>query len=353
MRATLSWLTHHGPVEHAVRLFSLSWRFWWLRGHATEFARVGEEIVANSEHLPPYQRALALTTTGFMLVANEDHARAQTLFEQSLPLYRRASGKLRLVLTAAVQGILGLLAARCGDYSRASELLGQSQAVLAELDDDELTGYARYEYLLFLCMVNNILGHVRLSQGDLDGAAQLFSTALAAGREGQDRLGFLVSLYNLAASSRAQGDLAAAAGHLNEGLAVAAEAGDETSAAYYLEGMAAVASLQDNPERAVRLLTAAGDHAGKQWQRLAARLHTARPARRCRPGRAALPYRGRGIRQGPGVGPVHRARARRGVRAGVTGVTRRSALVWPTVRRAGRRPARCRCDRWSPRPPPR
>ena len=268
VRATLSWLTHHGPVEHAVRLFSLSWRFWWLRGHATEFARLGEEIVANSEHLPPYQRALALTTTGFMLVANEDHARAQTLFEQSLPLYRRASGKLRLVLTAAVQGILGLLAARCGDYSRASELLGQSQAVLAELDDDELTGYARYEYLLFLCMVNNILGHVRLSQGDLDGAARLFSTALAAGRAGQDRLGFLVSLYNLAASSRAQGDLAAAAGHLKEGLAVAAEAGDETSAAYYLEGMAAVASLQDNPERAVRLLTAAGsmlESSGSGW----------------------------------------------------------------------------------------
>jgi len=268
VRATLSWLTHHGPVEHAVRLFSLSWRFWWLRGHAAEFARLGEEIVANSEHLPPYQRALALTTTGFMLIANEDRARAQAMFEQSLPLYRCAKGKLRLVLTAAVQGILGQLAARCGDYSRASELLGQSQALLAELDDHELIGYARYEYLLFLCMVNNILGHVRLSQGDLDGAARLFSTALAAGREGQDRLGFLVSLYNLAASSRAQGDLAGAAGHLKEGLAVAAEAGDETSAAYYLEGMAAVASLQDDPERAVRLLTAAGsmlESSGSGW----------------------------------------------------------------------------------------
>jgi predicted ATPase len=268
VRATLTWLTGHGPVEHAVRLFSLTWRFWWLHGHAAEFARLGEEIVAQSEHLPPYQRALALTTTGFMLVANEDRARAQALFEQSLPLYRRAQGKLRLVLTAAVQGILGQLAARCGDYPRASELLGQSQALLAELDDHDLTGYPRFEYLLFVCMVNNILGHIRLSQGDLDGAARQFSTALAAGREGQDRLGFLVSLYNLAASSRAQGDLAGAAGHLKEGLAVAAEAGDETSAAYYLEGMAAVASLQDDPERAVRLLTAASsmlESSGSGW----------------------------------------------------------------------------------------
>ena len=48
-----------------------------------------------------------------------------------------------------------------------------------------------------------------------------------------------------------------AAGHLKEGLALAAEAGDETSAAYYLEGLAAVAGQQDNPKRAVRLLAAA------------------------------------------------------------------------------------------------
>ena len=49
---------------------------------------------------------------------------------------------------------------------------------------------------------------------------------------------------------------------------MAAEAGDETSAAYYLEGMAAVASLQDNPERAVRLLTVAGsmlESSGSGW----------------------------------------------------------------------------------------
>ena len=38
----------------------------------------------------------------------------------------------------------------------------------------------------------------------------------------------------------------------------AAEAGDEPSVAYYLEALATVARLQDDPERAVRLLAAAG-----------------------------------------------------------------------------------------------
>jgi tetratricopeptide (TPR) repeat protein len=101
------------------------------------------------------------------------------------------------------------------------------------------------------------LGQVRLSQGDNDAAARLFTDGLTVARRAQDRISLLVSLYDLALSSQAQGDLAGAAGYLKEGLALAAEAGDETSAAYYLEGLAAVAGQQDNPQRAVRLLTAA------------------------------------------------------------------------------------------------
>ena len=53
-------------------------------------------------------------------------------------------------------------------------------------------------------------------------------------------------------------DLAQAARLLKEGLSLAAEAGDEPSAAYYLEALATVASQQDNPERAACLLAAAG-----------------------------------------------------------------------------------------------
>ncbi len=47
---------------------------------------------------------------------------------------------------------------------------------------------------------------------------------------------------------QARGDLTGAAGQLKEGLALAAEAGDEPSVAYYLEALAAVAALQDDPQ---------------------------------------------------------------------------------------------------------
>jgi tetratricopeptide (TPR) repeat protein len=126
-----------------------------------------------------------------------------------------------------------------------------------ELREDDLTGYDRLQHLLTIAFVDNFLGQVRLSQADNDAAARLFTDGLAVARRAQDGIPILISLYDLGLSCQAQGDLAGAAGHLKEGLAIAAEAGDETSTAYCLEALAAVASQQDNPHRAVRLLAAA------------------------------------------------------------------------------------------------
>src|SRR5262249_22924062 len=85
-----------------------------------------------------------------------------------------------------------------------------------------------------------------------------FTEGLTAARRLADRPSILISLFDLALSTQARGDLTDATGHLTEGLSLAAEAGDQSSAAYYLEAMAAVAGLADNPRRAVRLLAAAG-----------------------------------------------------------------------------------------------
>src|SRR5271170_3998260 len=135
-----------------------------------------------------------------------------------------------------------------------------------------------------------------------DRAAQLFTDALTAARKAADRFTILVSLYDLALSSQARGDLAGAAAHLQEGLALAAEAGDETSAAYYLQVLAAVAGQQDNPQRAVRLLAAAA----RSWNPRAADgctptcpapRTTTRPCPHCAPA-SATPH-SRRPRRGP------------------------------------------------------
>jgi hypothetical protein len=195
--------------------------------------------VAKSEQLPPHQGITALNFADFILIANGDQSKADTLLGQNLPLYRQVSGKPAMVLTASALAVLGYLAALRRDYPRATGLLGQSQTLLREAGDDDLSGFDRLQHLLSVALADNFLGQVRLSQGDNGAAARLFNDGLTVARRAQDRIALLVSLYDLALSSQAQGDLVGAAGHLKEGLALAAKAGDDTSASYYLEGLAA------------------------------------------------------------------------------------------------------------------
>ncbi len=252
--AAMSWLVEQDQIEPAIQLSWATWRFWWLHGHAEELASFGG-IAAKSEHLPPQQRALALSGTGFGLFASGDPATAQPLLEQSLPLYRQAGDMLGAATTA---GMLGHLLALQNEDARASKLLEQTLAPLREAGSDRLAGPERAQHLLDVALVCNFLGQIRLSQADHDRAAQLFTEALNAARSAQDRFTILVSLYDMGLSSQAQGDLTSAAERLQEGVSQSAEAGDEPSVAYYLEALAAVATLEDNLERAVRLLAAAG-----------------------------------------------------------------------------------------------
>jgi len=250
----MSWLVEQGKLESVNQLSWATWRFWWLHGHADELASFGD-VLTRSEDLPPRQRALALSGTGFGLFAAGDPAGARPLLEQSLPLYRQAGDALGAALTA---GVLGHLVALQHEDARASELLEQTLAALREADGDELTGTARLQHLLGVALACNFLGQIRLGQGDHDRAARLFTEGLTAAHSAADRLTILVSLFDMALGRQAQGDLARAAGCLREGVSQAAEAGDEPSVAYYLEALATVARLLDDPERAVGLLAAAG-----------------------------------------------------------------------------------------------
>jgi len=268
LRAATSWLVDHGPLEQAVHLIVVTWRFWWLRGHTAELARPADDFAAGSKELPPPEQAQALTQAGFILVANGDRARAQRLFDQSLPLYGQDNEGPAGSAKALVLVTLGHLAAFRRDYAAASRLLDHGQAVLRELRDDDFTGYDLLQQLVAEGFADNVLGEIRLAQGENDAAAQVFTDGLAVARRSQDRISLLVSLYGLALARQAQGDPAGAAAHLHEGLTLAAQASDETSAAYYLEALADVAGHQDNPQRAIRLFVSARsilDASGSGW----------------------------------------------------------------------------------------
>ena len=254
LAAAMLWLAGQDLPDVPVRLAWKTWRFWWLQGHADEFSRFSVAVLSNSAHLAPHQRALALGFGAFESLARGDNDRAQGLFEQSMPLFRQTGDKLRVALIASV---LGHLLALQHQEADASAMLDQSQTLIKELDTHELTGADRIQKLATVALTYNFLGQIRLSQADGQAAAGLFTQAVSAAHQALDRFTLLVSLYDLALASHALGDLSGTAAHLAEGLSLAAEAGDQTSTAYYLEGLAEVATPNDNPQRAVHLLAAA------------------------------------------------------------------------------------------------
>jgi len=253
LTATISWLVGQDQLETVLALAWETWRYWWLRGHTAELIPNLDELVAGSEHLPLLQRALALSGAGFAFLADGNTAGARELFERSLPAYREAGDTLGAALVAAS---LGRILASQHEDPGASELLEQTLALLRQAGNEELAGPKRVQHLLDLALVYDFLGQIRLSQGDHNGAARLFGESLNAARSSRDRFSILVSLYDLALNNQAQGDLTSAAQHLREGLSLAAEAGDEPSAAYYLEALAGLARPLDDPARAARLLGA-------------------------------------------------------------------------------------------------
>ena len=253
LQSAMSWLIDQDHLQQALHMGWATWRYWWLHGHAEELAPFVDQIPARSERLPPHVRAQAWFAAGFEHLARGDEATGQHHMEQSLPLFRQTGDKLN---AARALNALGHLSALQGQPAAASQRLEESLALLREADSDQLAADERARYGLAVAEARTFLGQVRLLEGDHDRAARLLTDSLAGARRIRDRFAILISLYDLALAKQAQGDLTGADSYLKEGLSLAAEAGDQTTVAYYLEGMAA-ARLRASPERAVRLLAAA------------------------------------------------------------------------------------------------
>jgi tetratricopeptide (TPR) repeat protein len=254
LAAAMSWLLERKQLQQAQMIGAMTWRFWWFHGHADEFARFGEHVLAQGEQLPPEQLGMALSGTAFMLIASGEKARAQELFEQGLALSRRSGDKFGIAVTA---GALGHLSALRHDYPRAGDLLEESLALQRELGNDES-----------VALVYNFLGQIPLSQGDPERAAELFTQGTEVSRRIPDRFPLLVSLFDLSLSSEDRGDLSEAEAILKEGLSLAVETGDRGCSACYLRRLSTVARAQDRPERGVRLRAAAGallQSSGSSW----------------------------------------------------------------------------------------
>jgi tetratricopeptide (TPR) repeat protein len=284
LRAALRW-TVHGERALGLRLAGSLWRFWYIRGHATEGRQWLESILATGPEpeRDGTARAKALKGAGVLAGQQGDYERARELHEASLQLSRELADKdgiasalnnLSIVAwsqgdydqAAALQeeslgirralgdrtGIagslhnLGVVARLRGEYDRATELQEESLRLCRELGDR--TGMAR--------SLHN-LGSLALQQANHARAKELLEEVLQLNRELGDRNGIAGTLESLGVIAQRVGDFERATQLHGEGLRLLRQLGNKDGMAGVLVNLAAVAEIQQEHERATRLLSAA------------------------------------------------------------------------------------------------
>lgn len=180
---------------------------------------------------------------GSLAAQQGDFETARALYEQSLAIRRRLADQPR---TASLLSNLGVVARLKGEYTLARYLHEEGLAIRRALGD---------KWAIAISLNN--LGNVALDEGDYAAARTWQEEATVLRGEVGDRWAEGNSKNNLGNVARAQADYAIAASLYRESLLINRELGDKWALAYLLEDTGALAALQGQSVRALRLVGAA------------------------------------------------------------------------------------------------
>ena len=188
--------------------------------------------------------AFLLLVTGMLAVGQGDYDRAVVLYEESLALYRNMGHRKG---TSGPMRELGAVAYHRGDYDEAVRLSEQALAISREFGSAFGSGLA-------VCTLTDALR----AQGDLERARTLLEESLASLRRKTYPLrvanALAITLSRLGSLECQMGRDARALELHKESLELARRFSFTFDAVICLVGMARVAAVQGQPERAARLL---------------------------------------------------------------------------------------------------
>jgi tetratricopeptide (TPR) repeat protein len=242
LRAALTWAADAGEVELEVRLAVAARWYWVLKGHLSEGRRFFDGIFRRSETAPKDLRALALVQGAIFPFRQGDNRRAADLLQESLDLYRELGDEDGLARATAELGGVAIgeldLDRAAALYEEAVPLFrsqGKPSRVAASLGNLGTIAHMRREYATAVDYYREAI-ELAKTVGDIDGAA--------------------VNYHNLARSELALGRAEAGLEALRESLAIARRLGYREVIAYCVGGLAEVAMIEGEPERAATLLGA-------------------------------------------------------------------------------------------------
>lgn len=287
LRAALKWSqTPNGDAEIGLRLAAAMLRFWFERGFWSEWRGWLDNLLANAGTArASHGMARVLFGLGSVLALQGDFAAAEMYLQQSEALYQvlgdsswsvyvsfrlgwvarergdavtarqrmessleifRAQGDLSRVAEALIT--LGEVAVMQEDSVWANELLQEGLALArAQVGTDEAIPWAL-----------NHSGHVAQLRGDYALAAELHEQSLEIFQQlDKQHPGVAWAHEGLGETALAQNRAAVAALELQMALLLFRDLGDRMGLTWCLAGLAGVAALENQPERAVKMWSAA------------------------------------------------------------------------------------------------
>jgi len=205
LRAALTWATEDGEAEVGLRIGAALWRYWQLRGSATE-GRERLERLLGRRGGSKLARAMAQAMVASLALVQADHEAVRRFGDLSLPVLRGLEDDRTV---ACVLGVLGTSALAFGDGDRARALTEEGLAVSRRTGDLMTETRARYN-----------VGVVLAWRGELDEAESLVEESVRVARQLEDVRNVASWLTSLGGIAVARGDHARARPLFEESLAI-------------------------------------------------------------------------------------------------------------------------------------
>ena len=281
LRAALTWAAEDGETEVGLRIGAALWRFWQLRGSATEGRERLEALLARRDGSQP-ARAMAQARIASLALVQADHEAVRRFGELSLPVLRDLGDDRTVASRARAPGDVALA---FGDGDRARALTEEGLEVARRAGDLTMEASARYNVGVVLAWrgeldeaeslveesvrgarrlgdVRNVanrlraLGGIAVARGDHARARPLFEESLAIHRTLDDPWGIAHSLSRLAYVLDGR-DHDTSRRLIAESVELELKQGDRVGLVFNLETCAGLAAAEGRHERAVRLYAGA------------------------------------------------------------------------------------------------
>jgi len=286
LRAAVAWSqTAHDDVGLSLQLVKWLGQLWMTRAKWSEGRLLSERVLAlpGAEDYPELQGDV-LEVLGNCVGQQGDYAAGQVYFSESLRIFEKIGNRKR---SAELLDGLGWVAREQGDAKMARAYLEKCLALAREMGhqlqvgttlntlagvaimqedaagamtllDEALTTNREAGHLINTGWSLNHLGHVAQLQARFEQARQFHQESLPLlERMGPHSLGAAWANHGLGETALALFERAPAHKHLCLALESFRESGDQSGASWCLSGLAGVAALDEEPERAARLWGAA------------------------------------------------------------------------------------------------